>query len=503
MKTSEILRNGILPGALAGLAGGLALAAALLELGRLSAAGGGALDGALSQLAGFIVVLAVAAVLGAGFGVLVWYQRPSVGETLIWGLVYGVFWWYLGRLTVMPLLQGNGLTWDVGSAQTAFPDLLGLTLFGAIMGLAHVSFRQLSLRLMWHVQRETQPVGRGGLFRGVSAGLISAGLLGAAANGQGQLLAFSGMAAGTSTLAAWPVILLIGLLAGVGFAWLFPGNTGGAGVDLIRGIAYGFFWWVAGGLTLVPLITGAGLVWSANEVQAIFPTLPGYLLFGAAVALLYQFLGATVRLLFAEFLPGSAEEGLGTQGLRVAGRSALAALVGGVVFSVVMWQTGFLPSVADLVGSSSPITGFVVHLVIAGLIGLSYGILFRRQSYDVGSALGWGMSYGFFWAVLGPMTLMPVLLGGTPQWTAEAAASVFPNLIGHLGYGAGLGITFYLLEVRYSPWWIPRTEAQAARFERRREQVQTSGPALWTLLILMGLTLPVLLAKGQGLTPIY
>ena len=98
---------------------------------------------------------------------------------------------------------------------------------------------------------------------------------------------------------------------------------------------------------------------------------------------------------------------------------------------------------------------------------------------------------------------MPVLLGGTPQWTADAAASVFPNLIGHLGYGAGLGITFYLLEARYSPWWIPRTEVQAARLERRKEQVQTSGPALWTLLILLGLTLPMLLAKGQGLTPVY
>lgn len=496
MKTSEVLRNGVLPGGLAGLIGGLVLAAAMYELGRLEIFGG--LAGVISQFAGFILVLAVSALLGGGFGVLVWYQRPSAGETLIWGLVYGASWWYLGRLTVLPLLQGKGLTWDVDSARAAFPDLLGLMLFGAIMGLAYVS-----LRWIRHAQAETQRVGRGDLFQGALAGLLSASLLGIAANGQGHLPAFAGMPAGTAASSAWPVILLIGLLAGVGFAWLFPGFTEGAGVGLIRGIAYGFFWWMAGGLTLAPLMTGAGLVWSASEVQAIYPTLPGYLLFGAAVALLYQWLGAIVRLLFSEFLPGSAEEGLGTQGLRIVGRSALAALVGGMVFSVVMWQTGFLPRVADLVGSSSPVAGFVVHLAIAGLIGLSYGILFRRQSYDVGSALGWGVSYGFFWAVLGPLTLMPVLLGGTPQWTAEAAASVFPNLIGHIGYGAGLGITFYLLESRYSPWWIPRTEVQAARLERRRQQVQTSGPALWTLLILLGLTLPVLLGKGQGITPIY
>ena len=281
MNTSQVLKNGVLPGGLAGLAGGLVLAGAMYELGRLDIFG--QLAGLISQLAGLILVLAVSALLGAGFGVLVWYQRPSTGETLVWGLVYGVFWWYLGRLTILPLFQGKGLTWDVDSARAAFPDLLGLILLGGIIGLAHVSIRRLL-----QAQSETQRAGRGSLFEGSLAGLLSAYLLGVAANGQDQLLAFAGMAAGGTALAAWPVILLIGLLAGVGFAWLFTDSTGGAGVGLIRGIAYGFFWWVAGGLTLVPLITGSGLIWTATEVQIIFPTLPGYLLFGAAVALLYQ-----------------------------------------------------------------------------------------------------------------------------------------------------------------------------------------------------------------------
>ena len=138
-------------------------------------------------------------------------------------------------------------------------------------------------------------------------------------------------------------------------------------------------------------------------------------------------------------------------------------------------------------------TGFVVHLAIASLIGTSYGVLFRRQSYDLGSALGWGVSYGFFWSIVGPLTLMPMFLGGTPQWTANAAAATFPNLTGHLGYGAGLAITFYLLEARYRPWWVPRTKAQAERVERRKEQVLSSAPALWTLLVALGLTLPIVL----------
>ena len=166
-----------------------------------------------------------------------------------------------------------------------------------------------------------------------------------------------------------------------------------------------------------------------------------------------------------------------------------------------MVQTGFLTNVASLIRVTSPATGLFVHLVIANIVGASYGLLFRRQSYDVGSALGWGVSYGFIWWILGPLTLMPVFLGTTPEWTADAAASVFPNLIGHLGYGAGLGITFYLMEARYNPWWIPRRQAEVARVERRKEEVMTSAPALWTLVVVISLTLPVLLSAAATDVP--
>ena len=73
------------------------------------------------------------------------------------------------------------------------------------------------------------------------------------------------------------------------------------------------------------------------------------------------------------------------------------------------------------------------------------GLLFARRSQDIGSAVGWGVSYGFFWWILGPLTLAPILLGVAPRWTAPAAAALLPSLVGHLAYGAG-GVTFHLLE---------------------------------------------------------
>ena len=484
---TEVWRTGMLPGLLAGAAGGLVLGVTMAGLGMLPAMG--QVIRVDSALVGFLLLLVIAALTGAGFGVLIWYQRPGAGETLVLGLVYGAFWWYLGPLTLLPLLRGQGLTWDVNSAQAAFPVLLGLVLYGATTGLVLVL-------LQWkrHSPVITEHFGGGTLIRGLLAGLLAAGLLGAALDAQSQLLAATGPLNGGSHLAAWLITLVIGLLAGGGFAVLYSNPPDGSGAGLIRGTVYGFFWWVIGPLTLVPLLGGAGLTWSVEGIRPVFATLPGYLLFGAAVALLYQWLGALGRLLFSEFEPGSDEEGIGAQGLRIVGRSVLAGLVGGLLFSLVMLQIGFLPSVASLIGMTSPVAGFLVHLAIAVLVGTSYGVLFHRQSYDIGSALGWGLSYGFFWSILGPLTLMPIFLGGTPQWGAATVAATFPNLIGHLAYGAGLGLIFYILEARYSPWWVPRRRAEVARAAHYKEQVLTSAPALWAFLIAVGLTLPVLLA---------
>ena len=183
---------------------------------------------------------------------------------------------------------------------------------------------------------------------------------------------------------------------------------------------------------MVPLFSGAGLAWPLEEGRENFAILPAYLFFGTAVALFYRWLGALVRLLFSDFVGAGDQEGVGTQGLRIAGRSVVGGLVGGLLFSLIMLQTDFLPNVADLVGSSSSVAGFFVHLGIATMIGTSYGLLFRHQSYDIGSALGWGVSYGFLWSILGPLTLMPIFLGSGPQWTVEAVAAAFPNLIRHL-----------------------------------------------------------------------
>ena len=487
MKGSDVLGRVVAPGALAGLSGGAVFGVAMSQLGVLPTIA--SLVRADSTVIGLVVHMVIAAIIGVGFAVLVLQQRWGLGEMLFWGLTYGLFWWYLGALTLLPLFLGRPVDWALGSAQQQFPSLVGHLLYGATTGLAFGLFQRDGARAA------AAPSSSAVLLRGGVAGIAASVLLGAALSSQNQLLAGYTMMTGASGLITWIGTLLIGGLSGLGYAALYPRPPRNSGTTLIRGMTYGFLWWILGALTILPLIDGAGLTWTIAAARSGFVTLPGYLLFGSGTALLYQWLSAIVRLLFSDNTRRYDEEGAGTVGLRTVARGGLAGLLGGLLFTLVMLQLGFLSTVAALVGSSSSTTGLFVHLLIANLIGASYGLLFRRQSYDITSGLGWGVAYGFFWWVLGALTLLPVLLGGSPQWTAAEAASSFPSLVGHLAYGAGLGIVFYRLEARHNPWWISRTQADQARARQLKEQLQSSAPALWALVVVIALTIPMILGR--------
>jgi hypothetical protein len=266
---------------------------------------------------------------------------------------------------------------------------------------------------------------------------------------------------------------------------LSPPATEGAGLSLVRGSLHGFAWWILAGLTLLPVIDGASLAWSASAIQAAVIALPGYLLLGAGTALSFGWLGGLLRALFVDDVRRLSEEGAGARGLRAGGRGAVAGLVGGLLFTLVIVRIGFLTTAAHLVGTDSVVTGLLVHLMIAQAIGVSYGLLFRRRSYDLTSALAWGLAYGFFWWVLGDLTLLPALLGGSPEWSASDLAAGLPALIAHLAYGAGLGVTYHRLELRQRFWWMTRNEVEKARLDLQREQVLGSAPALWSLVVVV------------------
>ena len=452
-------------GAPAGVVGGLAFGVAMAQLGVLPTVA--TLVGLGSSRAGFAVHLAISAVVGAGFGLMVRRQRCGPSEMMFLGTAYGALWWCIGPLTLQPLVLGQSHGWDVAAAQRAFPSLVGHLLFGVGTALVYVV-----LHGPGDPGRARNPASAGTLLRGLLAGAVAALVL-------------------ESVLGSRAPAIAGGAAVGLAQAALSPRSDQGIGAALVRGQGYGFVAWVVGELTVLPLLADQGLRWSLLEARESFPGLPGWLLLGALAAVGRTLLDRLAPLLSSEHLRAYRGTTAGSGVLAAALRGAVAGLLGGAVISQLMLR-GAVPEVAErLTGSNGPLAGIAVNLGIGVAIGVSYGLLFRRLGQDVTCALGWGLSYGFLWWILGPLTLLPALLGGDPEWSATAAGGSLSALAGHLVYGGCLGVAFHLLEAPFGVPWLARTRAEALAALRRRQELLAATPALGALLLAMLLTLLV------------
>jgi uncharacterized membrane protein YagU involved in acid resistance len=128
-------------------------------------------------------------------------------------------------------------------------------------------------------------------------------------------------------------------------------------------------------------------------------------------------------------------------GQRIIG-GVVGGVAGGLVFGAMMATMGMLPMVASVVGSKSALIGFLYHMFNSVVIGAIFGLLFGAQSrtYGLGAALG--LLYGAIWWVLGPMILMPLLLGMGLQFGAAFTPPMLMSLVGHLAYGLITGLVY-------------------------------------------------------------
>ena len=463
--------------------------------------------------------LALGAVLGVLFGLFFGPHVRTAGTGLIWGQAYGLLWWLFGSLTLLPLLSGRGLYWTAATAQETLPLLLGqviaygavlgLSTYGLTWGLGKVGLVKMSAsprrsvgRLMEQaiVPKPIQAVivgGLGGLVgswifaRGVETAEffpLVAGLMGSNAMALGRLLHYT-----------------IGITIGISFGLLFSRDIRGVGSSLVWGLNYGLVWWVIGPMTLLPILLGLETQpdWSLGAAQENVPSLVAHMLYGSIVGLFYALANRVWRVLFVDSDPvNRALESPGSLGLRVALMGLGSGVVGGLLFTIVMAGTGALSQIASLVGAQSPLAGLIVHLIVAIIVGMSYGLLFGQEILSYGTGLAWGTVYGLLWWLLGAATLYPILLRQPVDWSLEAVAGLYPSLVGHLLYGVGLGLFFQFLARRYGkePSGRPRRDtwdgppSQQRGDDSRRREMGQSAPALWIVTLVLGIMLPLLLS---------
>lgn len=126
----------------------------------------------------------------------------------------------------------------------------------------------------------------------------------------------------------------------------------------------------------------------------------------------------------------------------------LGGLAGGLVFGVMMAMMDMLPMIASLVGSESAAVGFVVHLLISALFGLGFALVLGKSVRSYATGAGVGALYGLAWWVLGPLLLMPLMMGMGPQFANALSTQNLMSLLGHLIFGVVLGLTYAALVMR-------------------------------------------------------
>ncbi len=123
---------------------------------------------------------------------------------------------------------------------------------------------------------------------------------------------------------------------------------------------------------------------------------------------------------------------------------AYGGLAGGLIFGMLMGMMGMLPMIGSMIGQPTAAAGFAVHMANSVIIGVGFAIVLGRFVSGTPSGVGIGLAYGGVWWILGPLTLMPLLMGmglGV-NWNAAAAAAMLPSLVGHLVYGGVLGLVY-------------------------------------------------------------
>jgi uncharacterized membrane protein YagU involved in acid resistance len=125
-------------GAVGGLVGGVIFGLLMQAMDMIPMVA--QLVGSTSSAVGWLIHLAISAFIGVSFAVLLGQAASTLARAAVLGLGYGMLWWVLGALLLMPARLGMPV---FELSTTAWQSLMGHVMFGLALG---VVYGQLSRR---------------------------------------------------------------------------------------------------------------------------------------------------------------------------------------------------------------------------------------------------------------------------------------------------------------------------------------------------------------------
>ena len=277
----------IVGGTLAGIAGGWAFGKWMEQVNFYPLIAG--LVGSSSKMVGESLHFLFAIIIAVSFAFLFQREARGFGSSMVCGTVYGIFWWFLGPLTILPLWSRHPLDWSASHAKELFGSLIGHIVYGVIVGLLYAAVDRLWVRFFTESDPiERQPEGPGlrfirlaewGALSGAAGGVLYALVLIAT----GSWREIAAIAGGASWQLGFVVHLATSILIGVTYGMLFQREARDANSAITWGLVYGLIGWFIGPLTLLAVAEGHRL-WEAVDARTQFPALVGQLLYGAVAA---------------------------------------------------------------------------------------------------------------------------------------------------------------------------------------------------------------------------
>jgi hypothetical protein len=247
----------------------------------------------VSRSAIILLHFGVALLIGVTFGLLFQHDVRGYGSCMGWGLGYGIFWWFLGQLTLLPWLAHQPLDWSADHGAAIFGSLVGQILYGLILGVTYATLDEFWVRLFIQsdpLNREVEGAGvhvlrslAWGASAGLAGGIVSSPILLAT----GILPKLAVTAANFSSLRTLLIHLIVSAAIGMTYGLLFRNEASSFGLGIAWGWLFGLIWWYAGPLTLLPLLLTGQCDWSTDAVSALLPSLMGHLIYGATTALIF------------------------------------------------------------------------------------------------------------------------------------------------------------------------------------------------------------------------
>lgn len=137
-KTLPSLTQRLNAGAISGLFGGLFFGLLLGILGILPEIA--SLVGSTFSIVGFIIHMFISIFFGALFGFVMAGQFHKFWHGIVLGAAYGIFWWVLGALIIMPALQGLGIQVNNALTPLYLLSLIGHLIYGVATGISLAIF---------------------------------------------------------------------------------------------------------------------------------------------------------------------------------------------------------------------------------------------------------------------------------------------------------------------------------------------------------------------------